>query len=144
MRTFGTRSQAALVGVDPGLVRVASVALIASPFDFGVTEGLRSIERQRILFARGDSDTMHSKHLPNARGLSEAIDVMAVGDLNRDGYTDAQDKTLTWDNDIYSAIAEAFRQASVALDIKIRWGGTFKRRNGEPFFDGPHFELVLP
>ena len=57
------RSLKALQGVHPDLVRVVNQAALSSPFPFIVTEGLRTIERQRILFAQKLSRTMNSRHL---------------------------------------------------------------------------------
>lgn len=129
---FGERSCSNLAGVRPRLVLVASRGLLYSSVDFAVIEGRRSLSRQKMLVDTGKSMTMYSKHL-NGR----AIDVMAVGDLDRDGDRDAQDKAITWDRDLYSRIAEAMYKAAHELGIQIRWGGRFKS-----FFDGPHFELL--
>lgn len=141
-RRFGKKSREALQGVHPDLVLVLSRALLYSEFDFAVTEGLRSIERQRELVSKKLSKTYASKHLVQPDGYGHAVDVMAVGDLDGDNDVDAQDKSLTWDRTIYTAIANAMKTAAAELDIQIRWGGEFKMRDGQPFFDGPHFELV--
>jgi len=93
--------------------------------------------RQQKLVNAGFSRTLNSKHLFQGDGFSHAIDIVAVGDLNKDGCIDAQDKSLTWAEDIYTEIAGGIKKASRELRIKIRWGGDFKS-----FFDGPHFEVV--
>ncbi len=131
------RSRRRLVGAHPDLALVISRGLLYSPYDFVVTEGPRTIERQRELVSKGYSKTYASKHLPQSDGLAHAIDVMAIGDLNRDGVVDRHDKAITWDRHVYTAIAEAMKTAATQLGIEIRWGGDF-----EGFFDGPHFELV--
>ena len=133
MWQFGAKSLEQLRGVRSELVLVVSRALLYSPIDFAVIEGVRSPERQRLLYLKGLSMTMQSKHL-----TGHAVDLMAIGDLNRDGLIDHQDKAITWDREWYGAIAEAMQKASVELGIETRWGGTFKPN----FFDGPHFELV--
>ncbi len=141
---FGARSRANLEFVDPRLVAVADRAITYTTIDHAVTEGLRQLERQKELYAKGWSETMNSKHLAQKpSGLSHAIDVMAVGDLDGDGDVDAQDKARTWSPVIYTEIAVAYKRAARELGTKIRWGGEFKHRNGKPFFDGPHFELVV-
>jgi len=134
---FGAQSRLAMVGVHPDLIRVAYLGLRHSIYDFAVTEGVRGERRQRDLVARGWSRTMSSKHLLHADGYGHAIDVVAVGDLNGDGITDAQDRMLRWDPAVYTAIAVAMQCVANELGVKIRWGGDFKS-----FFDGPHFELV--
>ena len=115
------RSLDRMQGVDERLVRVVKRAIEITTVDFAVTEGLRNIERQRELVAKGFSKTMNSKHL---RGL--AVDVAAL-----------VDGKVTWEKKPYHAIADAMKQAAKELGINIRWGGDFKS-----FFDGPHFELI--
>lgn len=108
-------------GVDDRLVRVVKRAIELTPIDFTVTEGLRTLERQKELVAKGFSQTMNSKHL---KGL--AVDLGAL-----------VDGKLTWEKKPYYTIADAMKQAAAELGIAIRWGGDFKS-----FFDGPHFELI--
>lgn len=115
------RSLSRLQGVDKRLVDVVKRAIEITEVDFGVTEGIRTKERQEQLVAEGKSQTMNSKHL---RGM--AVDVVA--------YVDGK---VTWDKDYYHIIAKAFKQAAKELNVPIRWGGDFKS-----FFDGPHFELI--
>ena len=116
---FSTRSLKALEGVHPALVAVAHRALELSPVDFVVTEGLRTLERQKELKAAGASRTLNSRHI-----TGHAIDVAAwVGEIR-------------WDWPLYTQIAEAFKQAASELNVAIVWGGDW-----ESFRDGPHFEL---
>lgn len=126
-----------LQGVHPDLILVASRALLYSDVDFAVTEGVRSLERQRALLDKGFSRTLKSKHLVQPDGFAYAIDVMASGDLNKDGTTDAQDRSIVWNREFYGTIAAAFYKAAKELEIVVRWGGNFKT-----FYDGPHFELL--
>ena len=102
-----------------------------------ISEGPRSPDRQKLLFDSGSSKTMHSKHLLQPDGHAHAFDVIAKGDLDRDGDVDAQDKSLTWDRKIYTTIAEDMKEAARIEGVVIRWGGDFKS-----FFDGVHFELA--
>jgi hypothetical protein len=88
--------------------------------------------RQHDLYRLGTTETLQSKHL-----TGRAIDVMAIGDLNADGVTDAKDRARTWDPEIYCTIANVMFRAAKELQIDIRWGGDF-----HDFFDGPHFELA--
>ena len=46
---FSAKSQSKLEGVDPRLVQIAVLALQLSPVDFGITEGVRTLERQKEL-----------------------------------------------------------------------------------------------
>lgn len=139
---LSVRSLQRLAGVHPDLVRVVVLGLQYSPHDFAVSEGLRMMGRQRELVAKGFSKTLRSKHLVQPDGWAHAVDVVAVGDLDRDGDVDAQDRALTWDRGVYTQIAAGVLQAADALGVAVRWGGEFKTRDGRPWFDGPHFELV--
>lgn len=117
---FSTSSYDRMAGVRPELVAIASRALDISPVDFGVTEGVRTKEKQEQLYADGKSQTMNSRHL-----TGHALDVVAyVGG------------SVTWDWAYYEQIALAFKDAAKQLGIKIEWGGDWVS-----FRDGPHYQL---
>lgn len=109
-----------LKGVHPDLVKVVKRAAEVTDTDFIVTEGLRTLERQRTLVAAGASRTMRSRHL-----TGHAIDLAAkVGGKVR------------WDWPLYYKLATAMKRAAKELGVKIEWGGDWKS-----FKDGPHFQL---
>lgn len=141
---LGLLSYQRLSGVHSDLVRVVSLAVGYSAIDFTVQEGLRDLARQRVLFESGSSKTMASKHLVQSDGWGHAVDLVAIGDLDADGDIDAQDKALVWNPIVYVQIAAAVRRAAFELGVEVRWGGEFKSRDGKPWFDGPHFEIVVP
>jgi peptidoglycan L-alanyl-D-glutamate endopeptidase CwlK len=117
---LGSRSRARLKGVHPDLVRVVELALTYSPHDFTITEGLRSVARQRELKAAGASQTMNSRHI-----TGHAIDfAVLVGGKVR------------WDWPLYGQVAVAFKRAAKELNVPIIWGGDWKSLR-----DGPHIEL---
>lgn len=120
-RKFSARSKARLKGVRDDLVEVMTEALKTSPHDFGITEGLRSLQLQKIYVSRGKSRTMNSKHL-----TGHAVDIV-VYDENGE---------VTWDLKYYREVAEHVKKVSFQLQIPITWGGDWKS-----FVDGPHFEL---
>lgn len=119
---WSTRSLKALQGVHPDLRRVADRALLLSPIDFMVTEGGRSIDRQKELLRIGATRTMNSKHLLVP---ARAIDIAAW-----------VDGSIRWDWPLYAKIASAFKQAAADLNVPITWGGDWRT-----FKDGPHFEM---
>lgn len=119
--SLSQRSENNLKNVDPNLVAVVRKAITITPIDFVVIEGLRTLERQKELFAKGASKTLKSKHLEG-----RAVDVAAL-----------VDGKITWEEKYYRQIAAAFKEAAKELGIAIRWGGDFKG-----FFDSPHFELM--
>lgn len=114
------RSLDKLAGVHPALQKVVRRAIEITTVDFGVTEGLRSRDRQRELFDKGASKTMNSRHL-----TGHAVDLVA--------YIGSE---VRWDWPLYHRIADAMKLASKELDIPLVWGGDWKS-----FKDGPHFEL---
>jgi peptidoglycan L-alanyl-D-glutamate endopeptidase CwlK len=119
---FSQRSEKNLVGVNPALIAVVRRALELSPVDFGITEGLRSRERQKQMVAAGASQTMNSRHL-----TGHAVDVVAYLGSN-----------ISWDWKYYEQIAIAFKQAGAELGTPIEWGGDWKTLK-----DGPHFQLTF-
>ena len=100
------RSIKNLEGVHPLLLQVVERASEISPVEFVITEGLRSIEKQKQLVKEGKSRTLRSYHL-----TGKAVDVVAIVD----------DK-ITWDWQPYTLIAKAFKEAANELDVKITWG----------------------
>lgn len=119
---FSKRSLDKLEGVKPELVAVVKRALELSPYDFGVSEGVRTKERQKELVEAKKSLTMNSKHL-----TGDAVDIFVL-----DG------GKITWEFEKYREVSKAFFQAAEELGVKIIWGGNWKS-----FKDGPHFELVI-
>ncbi|HAK2208007.1 TPA: M15 family metallopeptidase [Salmonella enterica] len=122
MFKFSQRSENNLSGVNADLQRLARVALSLSGVDFGITEGMRTSERQRELVAEGKSQTMKSRHI-----TGHAVDVYAYPAGTPSG---------SWDWKYYEQIAKAFRLASQQTGIPVEWGGDWKTLK-----DGPHFQL---
>ncbi len=144
MKQFDARSQSRLVGVHDDLVEVANTALQLCPVPFIITEGLRTLERQKQLLAAGASKTLKSRHL-----TGHAIDVAAYIDLDGDNMKDPNE-AVRWDWPLYFKIAEAFRQAAEEVEVPVEWGGHWRllNNNGQvkegdlaKFADGPHFQL---
>lgn len=142
------RSLKNLDGIDTRLIEVVHYAIGVSRIDFGVTEGLRTIERQRELVAAGASQTMNSKHIQG-----KAVDLVAyIG------------TRVSWELNLYDDIADAMKLAATEIGVPIRWGAAWhlddirnwdgtmqdamddyinvRRSQGKrPFIDGPHFEI---
>ena len=119
--SLSKRSRDNLIGVHPDLVRVVERAIKISEVDFGVSEGLRTIERQRQLYEQQRSQTMSSYHL-----TGDAVDLFAWVDGD-----------VSWGWDYYEDIARAMNTAADELSVQIVWGGTWKSLR-----DGPHFQRV--
>ena len=108
-------------GVHPDLIKVVDLAIKKSEVDFMVIEGLRTVERQKELYAKGATRTMKSRHI---HGF--AVDLAAV-----------VGGKVEWSWPLYPKIAKAMKEAAAELNIPIVWGGDWKT-----FKDGPHFELL--
>lgn len=121
-RKLSERSKRSLVGVHPDLVKVVMRALETSPVDFTVIEGLRTVERQKQLFAQGATRTMNSRHI-----TGHAVDLLPL-----DPKTGKAE--FAWP--LYEKLAPAVKAAAEELGVAITWGGDWKS-----FKDGPHFEL---
>jgi len=114
---LGQRSMQNLSGVHPDLVAVVKRAIEITEQDFSVIEGVRNIDRQRQLVAKGASKTMNSRHL-----TGHAVDLAPY--------------PLAWDWPLFYPIADAMKLAAKELDVDLEWGGDWKT-----FKDGPHFQL---
>jgi len=100
--------------------------------DITITEGHRTVNRQKILYAQGrtqpgkivtylDGVNKKSKHnyFP-----SKAVDVVPYPEL--------------WSNEeAFEELAVIVKREAKKLGIKIKWGGDFKK-----FKDRPHYQLV--
>lgn len=120
MYKFSKRSLDNLKGVDERLVKLMEEVLSISPYDFGITEGLRTIEKQKEYVRDGKSQTMNSYHL---RG--KAVDIVVY-----------KDGKVTWDLKYYKEIANIVKETAAEKGLKITWGGDWKT-----LVDGPHFQL---
>ena len=145
---LGKGSLSKLEGVDERLVTVVKYAIGVTKQDFSVICGLRTIDEQRALVAKGASQTMNSKHIGG-----NAVDLMAYCDGGR------------WELNLYDEIADAMKEGAEAADVKLRWGAawtidsigdydgtaehamtsyidTRRSQSRRPFIDAPHFELM--
>lgn len=154
---LGKKSLSRLEGVDERLVAVVKKAISISEADFTVLEGLRSVERQRELVEKGNSQTMKSKHLD---GL--AVDLGAYDSVTG----------IRWEEAAYFPIADAMQKAAQECGVALCWGAawavpehkypfdcrkwdgdmkscwkayhTLRRQQGRiGFNDMPHWELVV-
>ena len=146
---LGKSSLAKLEGIDERMDAVVRYAIGVSKQDFSVICGLRTIEEQKALVAKGASQTMKSKHIDG-----HAVDLMAYVNGGR------------WELNLYDEIADAMAEAARVCDVPVRWWAawtvpniaqwqgdmesamndyidTRRSQNRRPFIDAPHFELML-
>jgi len=136
---LGKPSLDTLKGVHPDLVKVVKLAIQKTPQDFMVLEGVRTLERQKQLYAQGRTKpgkvvtwTLNSRHIPKADGLGHAVDLVPY--------------PVDWNTPAkFVTISKAMLAAAKELGIAIRWGGNWDGddRPGEKGeTDGPHFEMA--
>ena len=109
------------MGVNPDLRAVVERAIEITPIDFGVSDGKRSMKRQREYYKTGKSKTLNSKHL-----TGDAVDLFA--------YVGAE---ACWDWDLYVRLNATMQIAADELGVELVWGGSWKG-----FRDGCHWELA--
>lgn len=126
---FGKTSRERLEGVHPLLIECAERALAYGILDFTVLHlgGVRTLEDQKGLVAKGASQTLNSLHRIQDTGYGHAIDIAPYPvdwkDLSR----------------FYLMGALMFRAAGEMGGhdvIPLEWGGLWPR-----FKDYPHFQL---
>ena len=148
------RSMDKLEGVHPAMTGVVERAIQLTDVDFGVTQGVRTLEEQKANVAAGRSQTMASKHLLQDDGFSHAVDVVAY--IGPD---------VSWELNLYDNICDAFKQAAEEVGCAIKLGAAWsegdirtyegtaedammayidlRRSQGRrPFIDAPHIELM--
>lgn len=153
MFSLSIRSRMKLRGVHPRLVDVVERAIITTEVDFRVVDGVRTLEQQRELVARGASQTLASKHIVQPDGYGHAVDLVPV-----------VNGVLRWEWPLIYPIAQAMQEAAEAENVAIAWGGVWdrplvelshfllpmevehyverrKRIGKTAFLDGPHYQL---
>lgn len=154
------RSLDRLEGVHPDLVAVVLQAITLTKIDFGVVEGLRTLERQKELVEKKMSQTMNSKHLRQEDGWGHAVDLVPyVGNKPSWNWEHVYEMAYAVQQSVHK-IMEAYPSNYP----RIRWGGAWtvlnsskhpislqrgyvrvcKEAGRTPFLDGPHFEIMNP
>jgi peptidoglycan L-alanyl-D-glutamate endopeptidase CwlK len=136
---LNSASYARLRGVHPDLVRVVlrcAADWAEKDTGFIVTCGVRTLEEQKLLKAKGATRTLRSRHL-----TGHAVD-LAVSVRGQ----------IRWDWSLYIKLANAMKNAAKTEKVPVRWGGSWELLNtvrgpitsailSKSFPDGPHYEL---
>jgi peptidoglycan L-alanyl-D-glutamate endopeptidase CwlK len=164
---LGSQSLQRLEHVDDRIVKVAKRAITETTQDFTIETGWRSnVDQMKAFLAHtsqkngipegqvmgGVKGTGMSQHQ-----LGKAVD--ATPWVNGKILWAAVPGNKQWDY-IYP-VADAFRKAAIALNVKLRWGGVWDmalndikgdlkaavaaytvRHKGPDMIDGPHFEVI--
>ncbi len=123
---LGKTSLRRLKDVHPDLIRVVARAIEITPIDFGIIEGLRTIETQERYMTNGKTTTMNSKHLNQGDGYSHAVDL----------YCRDNNGKITWEHRWFRLVIQAMFTAAIEQQVYIKAGGLWRT-----FLDSPHFEL---
>jgi len=135
--SFGQQSRDRLATVHPDLRRLFERVVLT--WDCTVVSARRTHDEQRELVLSGNSQTMESKHLPQADGWAHAIDVVPW--------------PVAWDDlERFAAFGGYVLGTAADLSIAIRWGRAWnypklttnidQAYRDARFKDYPHFELV--
>lgn len=125
-RQWDNVSQQRLVGVHPELRKVADAVLQAAPWPIRVTEGLRTLERQKQLLAMKATKTLNSRHL-----TGHAIDVVPYVDLDRDGKIETEE---LYNKQLFGQLIPIAKDCAQRLKVEVTWGYDWG-------WDMPHWEL---
>ncbi len=117
---LGKSSKNWLIGVHADLIKVVLRAEAITTIPFAVIEGVRTLERQKELFAQGASKTMNSRHL-----TGHAVDIAPL-----------IDGKVSWHWPHYRELEPVIKRAAADVRVAVDWGGDWTS-----FKDGPHWEL---
>jgi len=123
MYKLGKRSMRKLVGVNPLLSLCVMRAIGKSKYDFGVFEGVRTVDRQKKLVAEGRSWTMRSKHISG-----NAVDLVPY--INGRYVWDGSEADVVFD-EIYRVMNYEADILGCRLVAGIKWNHA----------DKPHYQL---
>lgn len=125
--------------VHPKLVEVIKEGIVNSPYDFTITQGVRTAEYQHELYSQGrttpgkkvtncDGYKFKSNHQAKSDGYGYAVD-LAIYNPNVPG-------KLEWDALKLKMVFNHLKTIADKKGIVIEWGGNWKS-----FKDYPHVEL---
>jgi peptidoglycan L-alanyl-D-glutamate endopeptidase CwlK len=137
---LGKQSLKTLIGIHPDLVKVMQTAIIDTPVDFTITDGVRTVAMQKALYAQGrtkpggivtkaDGIIHKSNHQVKADGYGHAVDLYPYvnGAIDFNGIK-------------LPEIATHIKQVAASLGVSITWGGDWTMAK-DGIVDRPHFEL---
>lgn len=125
--SFGASSIKNMEGVHPDLIKVLYRGLELSPYDFGISCGLRTLVEQQEKVNSGDSETIYSAHIiQEITGFGHAVDIKVY----------VPGVGLTWEHKYFRKVIQALVTAAIELGVQIEFGGLWR-----DFLDSPHVQL---
>ncbi|WP_064608612.1 M15 family metallopeptidase [Streptobacillus moniliformis] len=139
---FSKSSYQKMENIHPKLIRLMEKVIANSPYDFKITQGLRTAEYQNQLYQQGrtvkgsivtncDGYIKKSNHQAKSSGYGHAIDICLY-------IPNEKDIKKLYDVSKLTAIANVFKKYAIDRGLNVSWGGDWKS-----FKDYPHFELKL-
>lgn len=137
--SLSNKSLNKMEGVHPTLIRLIKESIVDSPFDFAITQGVRSAAYQHELYQQGrtkpgriitnaDGYRRKSNHQVKEDGLGYAVDFVIVN----------PDSSYDWNSiNKYIAVGEHICNVAKELGIQVSWGGRWTS-----FKDYVHVELI--
>lgn len=133
MFKFSKKSLKKLERLHPNLQNFFMELIKISPYDFSITQGIRTAEEQNKLYQQGrtvlgkivtncDGHKLKSNHQTKSDGLGHAGDIAVL-----------VNNKITWEEKYYKEVAISAR--ILMQKYNIEWGGDWKN-----FKDLPHFE----
>lgn len=107
-----------LVGVNRRLVGVVRLVAARSPSPFIVVEGVRTLQRQKVLYAERKTKTLQSRHL-----TGDAVDIAPI-----------VDGRVNWEWRFFTPLVDLARQAAKDTGTDMVFGYDWG-------WDAPHWEL---
>lgn len=107
-----------LVGVDARLVQLAERLAEVSPISFRITEGVRTLERQKALYVDKKTKTLKSKHL-----TGHAIDIVPI-----------VAGKVSWEWKHYTPLIKTAKAIARDMGLRVKFGYDWG-------WDAPHLEL---
>lgn len=135
MYRFSRTSEKRLMYLHPNLQKFFIELLKISPYDFSISQGVRTAEEQNKLYQQGR--TVPGKIITNCDGYKSK----SKHQVKEDGFGYAGDIAIlvdgkvTWEEKYYEQIANVGRE--LMKKYNIEWGGNWKN-----FKDLPHFEYI--
>lgn len=123
---LGKTSRRRMHGLHPDGIILVATAIQVTEIDFGVSETMRTLAKQKQNIKNGVSWTLDSYHLKQWDGYSHAWDVFA-----------AIDGKAVYDWPLMYKIYDAFKEASLITGIPFQAGINWRGKKK----DGPHYQL---
>lgn len=138
-----------LDGIHSQLVEFMKELIKISPYDFKITQGVRTAEYQNALYQQGrtkpgpkvtncDGHIYKSNHQVKSDGLGYAVDIaILVYKFVKDQKTGKVIKQLDWNGKYYDEVYEFAKKYGLLEKYGVEWGGNCFRN----FIDKPHWQI---